>query len=138
MKTLKRILKHLMLVLPIVLATSCGNDNPEKILKEAAIEVNNNCPQRVDEITVMKEVSYENHTFLYVYELDESIDADVFMDADQDVLERVLNEELRDKAEVNSDVKAFLDELRKDNAKLIYRYVLKDGSGRSRDIPLDY
>lgn len=158
MKILKNMLKHLLLVLPLVLFASCNlgdnssntpaeaaketnntsEDNPSDILAEAAKEANTLCPKRVDYITVLKEVSYENHTFLYVYEVDDDPDAYEFMEIDDDFLVEVFSEELKEKADNDSDVKAFVDELRKDNATLIYRYIMGDGSGQSRDVFIKY
>ena len=139
MKTLQNILKHILFVLPILLITSCGlGKSPEQIIKEATIEVNKSCPSRVDEMTVMREVIYENHRFIYVYELDNVPDSEIIMDIDEETLAEYLSNDIKENARNDSDVKYFLETLRKDNAKLIHRYVLTDGSGRTREIEVDY
>ena len=139
MKTLKNILKHFLLVLPIILVTSCGlGESPEQLLKDAAKEVNQSCPSRVDEITVLKEVIYENHRFIYVYEIDDAPDANLFMDLEDEVLSDYFSNEIKENAKSNSDVKLFVETLRKDNATLIHRYIMNDGSRRTREIAVDY
>ena len=139
MKQVQRIFKHFSLVLPIVLLTSCGLGNsPEKILKHASEEANKTCPVRVDEMTVLKETFYENHCFYYIYELDNVPDSEIFMEIDDEVLEDYLCKEIKENARVNSDVRAFHETLRQDNAKLIHRYVMTDGSGRMREFEVEY
>lgn len=136
MKRINNIFKHLLLLIPVMLLAGCGLNNPETVLKKAAKEVNKTCPQRVDDITTLTKVIYENHCFTYVYELDQDENSEIMMTADEDLLKSAISDMIKANAATDSDVKSFMNELRKDNAKLVHRYVMKDG--RSREFEIDY
>ena len=137
MKKLSKTIKLLFLVAPILWLMGCGSGN-DAILKMAAKEVNKDCPTRVDDITVLKEVTYVNGVFTYVYELDPDMDSEAIMTADDDLVREVLSEMVREKAVSNPNVKEFYNTLQKNGSKLVYHYIIKDGSGRTRDVELDY
>ena len=117
----------------------CGlgnSDTPEAIIKKGVTEFNKQCPQRVDEITVMTKVSYENHCLTFYYELDPGDIADVLMDVDEELIKQTLEAEIKNSSDPNVEV--LFKNLREDNGRLYYLYFVNDGTGRSRKIEVDY
>lgn len=138
MKRINESLKFLLLLPIIAFMTSCGNDNPETLLKNACKEAKKGCPQQIDEITVLKDMSYENHCFTYFFELEPHELSELIMTSSDEELQNIFSAQFKENARQNSDVKEFVKLLLDDNATLYSQYTIKDGSGRTRRVLINY
>ena len=138
MKNVNKIIKHMLLVLPVIFMMGCGlgKSNPETFIKDGVAEFNKQCPQRIDEITVMTKASYENHRLTFYYELDPGEAADILMDIEEQVIKEALEDEIKNSSDPN--VETLFKNLKEDNGSLYYMYSVNDGTGRSRKIKVDY
>lgn len=138
MKNLYNIVKHMLLVLPVIFMVGCGlgKNNPAAIISDGVAEFNKQCPQRIDETTVMTKVSYEDHCLTFYYELDPGDAANVLMVIDEKLIKQTVEDEIKKSSDPN--VETLFKNLKEDNGSLYYLYSVNDGSGRSRKIKVDY
>ena len=104
-----------------------GEEDPQAVL-EAQIAVSRaQLPMKIDEVTIMKDILFEDGKVVYLYDVDEDGVSIAFLEENRSVVEENFLKVLRMQAGEMS-TKPFLLACRKTNANIVFRYMGSKGS----------